>query len=187
MRSISSGLSWFSSGWLALAALVIFAAFMILVLPGQAQKAQETSGGAGSPDTSFFYSPSDLYRMAEAYGEQGRAAYIQARFTFDLIFPLVYGFFLIASIGWVAAQISPEDSHWRFANLVPLAGVLFDYLENLSASLVMLRYPSQTPLFDLLTPVFTLLKWMCIGSSFFLLLTGLLVLAQQKIISRKLI
>jgi hypothetical protein len=164
-----------STGWVALAALLIFLLFTALVLPQQALKAERETGSTASPDTSFFYAPGDLYRIAESYGGQGRQAYVQARFTFDLVWPLVYTFFLVTSIGWVYGKAFAPESRWRRANLAPLLGTLFDYLENLSTSMVMLRYPQQTPVVDLLAPLFTALKWGSLGVSFFLLFAGILV------------
>jgi hypothetical protein len=76
-----------STGWATLISLLVFIAFMILVLPVQADLAQQTSNGAASPDSSFFYSPDDLYAMADTYGETGRAAYVRARWTFDVSWP----------------------------------------------------------------------------------------------------
>jgi hypothetical protein len=169
----SDWLSRVSTGWVALAALIIFLLFTALVLPQQASKAARETGGADSPDMSFYYSPGDLYRMAESYGEQGRQAYIRARFTFDLVWPLVYTLFLVTAISWVFSKAFAPDSHWQRANLVPLVAALFDYLENLSTSLVMARYPAQTAVVDLLAPVFTALKWGVLGASFLLLLGGL--------------
>ena len=172
LMRLSSWLHEVSKGWVAFVGLLIFLLFTALVLPGQSQKAEKISGEAGSPDTSFFYSPADLARMAEAYGEQGREAYLQARFTFDLIFPIVYTFFLATSVSWVFGKSFPASSRWQLANLVPLLGMLCDYLENITASFVMLRYPAPTPLAAALAPVFTLLKWSFIGLSFGLLVTG---------------
>jgi hypothetical protein len=157
-KRISDWLRQVPTGWVALAALVIFMLFTALVLPQQASKAAQETGGAVSPDTSFFYVPDDLYRMAEAYGERGRQAYIRARFTFDLVWPLLYTLFLATAISWVFGRAFALDSRWQRANLAPLWGALFDYLENLSTSLVMLRYPAQTAVVDLLAPVFTALK-----------------------------
>ncbi len=174
LMRLSSWLRRVSKGWVALVGLLIFLLFTALVLPGQSQKAIQISGEAGSPDTSFFYSPADLARMAEAYGEQGRQAYVRARFTFDLVFPIVYAFFLATSVSWVFGKSFPASSRWQLANLVPLLGMLCDYLENISASLVMLRYPNPMPLISALAPVFTLLKWSFIGLSFGLLVIGIL-------------
>jgi hypothetical protein len=51
---ISDWLSRISTGWVALAALLIFLLFTALVLPQQATKAELETGSADSPDTSFF-------------------------------------------------------------------------------------------------------------------------------------
>lgn len=170
---ISDWLRRVSTGWVALSALVLFLLFSALVLPRQSATAEQVAGSAGSPDTSLFYSANELYQMAEAYGEQGRSAYIKARFTFDLIWPLVYTLFLLTAISWLFGKAFPPDSLWQRANLVPVLGVLFDYLENVSTSLVMGRYPDQTAVAAVLAPVFTLLKWVFLGGSFALLIAGI--------------
>jgi hypothetical protein len=176
-KRISDWMRRVSTGWVALSALLIFLLFSALVLPQQATKAEQETGSGDSPDTSVFYSASDLYRMAESYGEQGRQAYVKSRFTFDLVWPLVYTLFLTTSIGWVFGRAFAPDSRWQLANLAPLLGALFDYLENLSTSLVMLRYPDQTAVVDALAPVFTALKWSFLGASFILLVGGIVVAA----------
>jgi hypothetical protein len=174
-KRISDWLRRVSTGWVALAALIIFLLFTALVLPQQALKAEQETGSAESPDTSFFYASGDLYRIAESYGEQGRRAYVRARFTFDLIWPLVYALFLVTAISWAYGKAFVPESRWQLANLAPLLGTLFDYLENLSTSMVMLRYPQQTAVVDLLAPLFTALKWGFLGASFFLLFAGILI------------
>jgi hypothetical protein len=158
-----------SPGWVVLLAVVVFAAFLVVVLPSQADESEEATGGGPSPDQSFFYRPADLYEMAERFGERGRAAYIRARFTFDLIWPIAYLFFLAATISWLCRRAFPGPSIFQRANLLPVAATLFDYLENVGASIVMARFPSTTPVVDLATPLFTMLKWAAIGASFAML------------------
>jgi hypothetical protein len=184
MKSLSARLQTISTSWAALAGLLVFLLFTALVLPDQLQKAEQVYGGVGSPDTSFFYSPADLTKMAEAYGEQGRQAYVHARFTFDLIFPIVYTFFLVTSVGWVFAKGFPASSRWQLANLVPILGMCCDYLENITASIVMLRYPAPAALAAALAPLFTLLKWGFLGLSFGLLFTGILAILWRKLRSK---
>ena len=164
-----------SNGWVALAGIVVFILFTALVLPGQFAREDTEIGEVGSPDLSFYYSADDLYRMAEAYGEQGRAEYIRVRFTFDLIWPLVYTFFLATAISCVYARAFSEGSKWQLANLAPVVGMLFDYLENIATSLVMWRYPTQTPVIDWLAGVFTFVKWVLVSGSFILLLVGAVI------------
>lgn len=171
-RTLSNGLYRVSNGWLALLGLLIFAFFIAVILPAEAERAAATSGGAGSPDSSFFYSAEDLYGFADAYGPEGRAEYIRARFSFDVIWPLAYGFFFVMAISWTFGYAFDAGSRWRWGNLVPVLGVLFDFLENVSASLVMWRYPLRTPVVAELTPVFSLIKWTFVNGSFVVVLFG---------------
>jgi hypothetical protein len=174
---LSNGLRRISTGPVTLIALAVFVLFTALVLPGQSAQAEAFSGGAGSPDTSFFYAPADLYRMAEMYGAAGRAAYIRARFTFDLIWPLIYLAGLTTAVSWLNSRAFAPASRWQLTNLIPLVGCLFDYLENVSAALVIGRYPARTPVVDILAPAFTALKWSFLAVSFILLLAaGVLIL-----------
>ena len=175
MRGFSTLLYKISKGWVALVVLVGFLLFTALVLPAQSARSVTGMEDVGSPDLSFFYTPADLYRMAEAYGPAGRQVYVQARFTFDLAWPAVYTVFLAVAISWVFGKAFPEGSRWRLANLVPFFGALCDYLENLATSFVMLRYPERTPGVDILAPAFTVVKWALVGGSFVVLLAGVVV------------
>ncbi|MDX9956101.1 MAG: hypothetical protein RBT75_18525 [Anaerolineae bacterium] len=172
LSRLSTAIHRLATGWATLATTAIFILFMALVLPGQAAAAQAIAGGVGAPDTSFWYTPADLYRMAAAYGPEGRAAYIHARWTFDVIWPVVYTAFLALALSWVSRRVFAPASRWQWANLVPTAGMVLDYLENSAASLVMARYPALTPGVVHLAPVFTLAKWIFVTGSFVLLLIG---------------
>ena len=69
-------------------------------------------------------------------------------------------------------------------NLAPVLAMVMDYLENITVSTVMYRFPEQTPVVAALAPVFTLLKWILVGTSIALLFFGLVILASRRIISR---
>jgi hypothetical protein len=181
MMRFSHWLQRHSTGRVALAALLIFVAFTALVLPPQSRS---QASEAGTPDLSLFYSKGDLYRWAEMYGEQGRQDYVSARFTFDVAWPFVYTFFLVSAISWLCAKAFAPGSRWQLANLAPVLGMLFDFLENIATSLVMVRFPQPTPLIDALAGVFTLLKWGCIAASFFLLLAALGVALWRRLLRR---
>ncbi len=175
MEKISSWFYQISSGWLTLSAVVIFILFTALVLPGQSSRSQSQAGEIGSPDLSIYYSPRSLYEMAEVYGEQGRTEYIRMRFTFDLIWPLVYTIFLTTTISWLYNRKFSTNNPWKRINLLPVMGMTFDYLENISTSLVMYRYPAPTMVIDWLAGVFTTVKWLLVGVSFLILIVGIIV------------
>lgn len=172
-KNLAEWLHKISTGWLTLAGLIIFLAFTAFVLPGQSAQADQISQGADTPDLSFYYSIDELYQMAETYGDEGRREYIKARFTFDLLWPIVYTLFLATSLSWLFRRVFPTQSGWQLANLAPVLGMIFDYLENISTSLVMFRYPARTFVIDFLAPIFTSIKWIFVGGSFVLLLIGL--------------
>lgn len=173
-----------TTGWLALAALLLFVAFTALVLPRQAAQAEQYSGDAGSPDSSFFYTAEDIYRWAETYGAQGRRAYVQARLTFDVVWPLVYTLFLVTALSWLMRRAFPQHSMWSRANLTPVLGMIFDFLENGAAALVMARYPQTTPLVASLAGFLTALKWLFVYAGFALLVVGVLVLGWRRVQER---
>ena len=176
LKKLSAWLYSVSTGRLALISTVIMLLFLILVMPGQTAKSAVYSAGVGTPDTTVFYSASDLRQMAETYGEQGRQAYIQARFTFDLAFPLVYTFFLAVCTSWMLGRLLPLSSRWYLLNLLPLAAMLLDFLENICAALVMAAYPASRPLAAHFAVIFTPLKWLLVSAAF-LLLIGISLLA----------
>ena len=175
LKKLSNWVQRSSNGRVTLSTFVLFILFTAFVLPGQASRVKIDTGIDRSPDMSFIYSAKDLYQIAQAYGEQGRAAYIKARFTFDLIWPLVYMVFLTTALSWIYHQAFKPGSFWQLANLVPIFGMLFDYLENIATSIVMARYPTPTIAVDQLAPILTLLKWILVGGSFVLLIIGWVV------------
>lgn len=170
-----------------LIALVLFVIYIVLVLPAEASRSDQIIGEAPSPDTSLYYSAAELYQIAEEYGQEGRIYYANSRITFDILWPLVYTFFLIISISWLLNNTIREASNLRWLNLAPLTGILFDYLENISTMLVMLRYPGPTDILASLAGIFTSLKWVLLGGSFLILvLAGFLwVGVKTKIIKLK--
>lgn len=172
LRELSDRIHRLSTGRVAAAALLLFVLFTALVLPGQASSSAEATGEVGSPDLSFYYSADELYQMAERYGEDGREEYIRTRFSFDLVWPLVYGSFLCIAISWTFRKVFLRESVLQRANLVPVLAVGLDYMENLSTSLVMARYPSSTTVIDWLASLFTMAKWILVAGSFALLLAG---------------
>lgn len=180
MKKLSLLLYRVSKGWVAIIGLIIFAFFIAAVLPAQAEKAAETANGADSPDASFFYSAQQLYHAAEMYGEVGRAAYIRARWTFDVVWPLAYTFFLVTAISWFVSRLTTAESWWRLLNLFPITGMIFDFLENMATTIVMSRFPLTSAIAVNIAPFFTLVKWFFVNGSFVVLLVAILVLIFRK-------
>ncbi len=170
-----------SRTWVMLLSLALMILMMVIVLPAQAEIADASTGGADSPDTTFFYRPAQLSEWAAAYGEGGRQAYIRARWTFDLLFPLVYASFLAAGISWFASRIPNLPDPFKTANLLPIGGGLLDYLENSSTSLLMALYPTQIPGLAAAAAAISAIKWFLVWLSFLAYFVLMFVFIYNKI------
>jgi hypothetical protein len=184
IERISNWIVNISKGWLVMVGLLIMLLFVIFVLPEQASRSVEISGTSSSPDTSFFYTASDLYQSAEDFGKPGRQAYIRSRWTFDLIFPMVYVLFLTTGISWLFKAINTHDKRWGLTNLLPLLGGLFDYLENVATSTVMAIYPERINILMQTASAFSMLKWIMISLSFLAYLILILWAVKSRLFNR---
>ncbi len=151
-------------------------------MPNQSAKSI-AAGIEQSPDTSIFYTSKTLYKLAEDYGQEGRDFYIHQRFTFDLLFPLVYGLFLISTIGFLSYRI--KDHKFKYLIYLPIISVIFDYLENISTSITMYRYPSLTPIISHIAGFFTIFKWGFLSLSFIALVYILLYIFKKHKLTKK--
>jgi hypothetical protein len=156
----------------ALASLVVFVTFLATVSTAQAERTDEYAADVDLPDTSAWYTPSDVYAAAEAIGQAGRDSYVEARYTFDVVWPLVYTVFFVVLLSWAFHRATDPGTRRRLVNLFPLVPLVLDYLENLTASIVMTRYPDETPVVAHLMPVFSLLKWATLSACFALVVVG---------------
>lgn len=159
--------------WVAVLGLLLFVGFLALVLPAQAAAGEFYTSLRPAPDTERWYAAEDLYAAAEAWGETGRAAYVRARVTFDVVWPLAYGLFLVTGLTWAWSTATRPGSRWRRIALLPVLVVALDYAENVCTASVVARYPTRTPVLAELAPVFTAAKWLSLSACFLLLAVGL--------------
>lgn len=181
IQRLSFRLSHLANGGVALAGLLIFAAFVGIVLPPQDEKMAGYAGAAAVPDLSFHYSAAELHDMAEAYGPEGRQFYVKTRFTFDALWPLIYAVFLVAALGWTGRLLHDGTaSRLRLANIAPITAAVCDYGENLSVAWVVSGYPAKSPLAGVAT-AFTMAKWVFLVGSFVALAAMIAVLIWERL------
>jgi hypothetical protein len=181
MKKLSQFLYRFSSGWVVLAALAVLLVFCVLTMPAETALTDIFSHGLGSPDTLFYYNSQQLVHMAEVYGESGRAAFLNQRWTFDLAFPLIYTFFFLTSISFLFSTSAKDFSRLPLVNLIPLMAFLFDLAENSATSAVMAEYPRLTPWIQMLATLFTPLKWIFVAICAILLLAGVILFTAKRL------
>lgn len=184
MRGFNTFLEKISSGPLVIVSLLVFILFLAVILPAQKAKTEAYAGDAGSVDRSFFPQPAEVYKMAEAYGEEGRAAYIKARYTFDVIWPLAYTFFMVAVITFAMKKIFGTGSRWIHLNLLPVGGMLFDLVENTFAIVVMASHPERMDVVVYVMATATAIKWSLIYIGFTVLFCAIVALPIVLIVRR---
>jgi len=149
-----------ASPWLFAASIAVFAVFMAFVLPGQAAEADAASAGVPSFDTSLFYTPAQALDRAAAHTPEARFAYIAARWSFDLAFPLVYGLFALAGWAFGLARLGPRMAARPGLALVALLGAAFDFAENIAATVIMASVPARPLGWGIAASIATPVKWL---------------------------
>ena len=69
----------------------------------------------------FIYSKQTLLKIAEAYGEDGRAVFIKTHWSFDLAFPIIYTIFFLLVTSYLIKKTGRTNSAYSILNLAPLA------------------------------------------------------------------
>lgn len=158
------------NGRMASLAALVFLGFVLWVLPTVAQQGVE-QGLTQSIDTSMGLSAEALWAIAESYGSTLRQAYIIQRWTFDVVWPAVYGGFLMISALYLCKVLRLKGQVLMVMAIIPLA-VLADFMENSLVSLVFALYPQQIPGLTELAVLMIPIKWGLVSSSM-LLVAGL--------------
>jgi hypothetical protein len=138
---------------------------------GSIGKGREYTPEDAAFDTAFFTPPADVYGKAELYSADGRRSYIRARWTFDLVFPLSYGFFCLTALAFICRVLF--GGRFRWVLIAPLAGVLFDLAENSFVTAVLLTTDTPSTVLAWGVSLSTLLKWVFVNLSFIAALIGL--------------
>ena len=140
----------------------VFVFFLVVVLPAVSYAANQM-GLSPSIDTNFSFDPTAIYSILNGYGESGRAFYLFQRWTFDAVWPMVYGFPIFFTLRLWLGKVNS----W-FVKLfiyLPLIAMLLDYLENIIFSVIILLYPSEWMILAYLGVLTSLLKWIALGVS----------------------
>ena len=183
-------------------ALVLFTGFLIFGYPVMGSLMREHTPAGAEFDTVFAYSPAEAVRKAAMYDDAGRAAMIAMHWTYDLAFPAVYGFLLAALWAFGLRHLAgPERDATRRPRYgflaVPIAGSLFDLLENASVSVLLAasgsgNVPGASGLSAVLASCLasgtTVLKGVFVSAAFaggiVLPAAGILVLLKRNVASR---
>lgn len=140
----------------------VFVFFLVVILPAVSFQANQM-GLSPSIDTNFSFDPLNIYPILIGYGATGREFYLLQRWTFDAIWPLVYGVPIFLTLkGW---QPRFQFSIYAWIIYLPILAVTFDYLENINYSLMVILFPNEYLLLAYLGVSLSFIKWISLGTS----------------------
>jgi len=124
----------------------------------------EAAPGQTIPDLLGLVSAEALLAALDGLGPVGRQAYVKVAIV-DLVYPLFYGSFMALSMGWGWRDRVATSALYRTLLLLPLFGVLADYVENLSVLTLILSPPASPTTLAWVGAVGHALKWALVLSS----------------------
>ncbi|HXF85393.1 MAG TPA: hypothetical protein VNK49_08390 [Anaerolineales bacterium] len=173
LLKLSTSLRKYANGWLVLAFFAGLVLFHAIIFPAQQANLRNISGGTNPIDLLFFYTPEEVYAMVASYGEEGRAAYRAFELTGDIVYPILYTLFFTLFITWLFQRGFQAESPMQRLNITPLGAWLFDLLENFGIAGMLSVYPSTPAALAWASAVFTLFKWLFVGTSILLSFIGI--------------
>jgi len=151
---------------LAAFAGLLVTAFLVNGRPFGVAQLMAITGGVGILDMEVLYTPDQAYAFLTAMGDAGRAFELTHIIPIDLFVPFFYALFLSTLITWLLHTWLPVESGWHRLNVVPVAGAVFDYLENLGIIAMLLAWPARLPEIAQFTMASTLLKFSFSAAAF---------------------
>ena len=152
-------------------------------MPFGLSKIKPYAGNASILDVETYYTAAQAYQRLDLFGEQGRAAYLRILMG-DLVYPALLGLFLSVAITLVLRQVLPAHHRWHKLNLLPIANLALDYLENMLLITLLTSFPSHLDAVAMLAGWVTFAKHLFGMLSFLALGASLVVWLYQRMIAR---
>ena len=167
---------------LVLLLMLTFSVFSAYLLPSYQDKMNQIAGKeAVVLDTRINYSLADVNVVFTDMGVIGRDFYKSTIIPVDMVYPIIYGLFLIILLLFLLKKITVIDSKLMFLSLVPIFAVLFDYWENINILNLLATYPNLNPQDVVHGELITRLKWSFASISILLVLALSIIVASKKI------
>jgi hypothetical protein len=162
-RRVADRLAALSSGWTILLAVMLYALYLAVIMPGQSAESRTYAGDWGGPDRHFFYTPDELYAQVATWGDAGRWQYIDFRLGLDIGFALTYSAFLVTVTGVAIRAAWPGKPRRRLLLLAPLVPMACDLLENALGIALVALFPRRLDGLAWLAAGVTGLKWVSLA------------------------
>lgn len=154
--------------------VVLFLLFVVIMLPTMAIWLKQLTGNFDTPDTIITFTINDYYVMKQNFGLLGSKIYVLQRFTFDLLWPIIYVCFIWVLNGRFTKYFKINDVIF----FIPVIAFVLDLLENIIASIFFLQGVHEVFLYVLM--VATTLKWVLLFIVTVVLSVELIMIVNKK-------
>jgi len=133
-------------------------AFMV-ILPQMSFIVEQASQLTITPDSDLFYNFDRLMYIRRLYNKAGIEAYVMTRFTYDLLWPIIYTFFTVSTLGYFG-QYMERTKVLSLVYALPIGAVVFDVFENSFCSIFFMEMGPH--FLGYLAVLFSGLKWLMV-------------------------
>lgn len=158
MKKLSNFFYVRTNGYLALGFLALQFLFSGLILP-HFQKQFDPQLNRGLMDLDFGFSSEKGYSIIESYGEQGRKVYFFVESFIDVLYPIVYTAAFVLMISFLFKKNSWNIGKIALLNILPLAGMVFDMLENFGIVQMLRAFPEKVDFWANFASNAGIVKW----------------------------
>jgi hypothetical protein len=159
----------------ALLATAIFASYLIFVLTAQGKAFEVANSAVRSLGTSLGFGQAEILAFLSERSDQMISAYINFNLVWDNLFGLIYG---VMYVIWVSLVFKPYSQRFGVLNLLPLAQVVFDWLENAALASLSNQYLEDGTIsssISLIASTASTIKWVLSLLVYGVILVGILM------------
>lgn len=164
--------------------LILMTSFNLFVFPFYTNQIVPDAGPS-ILDVRFGFSADDAYETLNAFGEEGRRKYLQMIAVADIVYPLIYGLFLIFLASFFLKRIMKASNEFRIVNLLAVDAVFFDFLENMSIMYMIHQFPVRVEFVAGMASVFNVLKYVMVLLAVILVMISMIIYLNRAIKFRK--
>lgn len=139
------------------------------------------SGGTSVLDLNLGNSVEHIHYTIIALGNDGRMYYLKYFLVIDGVYAMVYATFYFCSNLFLLHKNEIRKKKVYIFSVFPVAGMLFDWLENLSLCFLLVNWTTESAVWCMLFRVSNIMKFLFVYLSLLLVVLGILYYSLRKV------
>jgi len=154
---------------------------MMAIMRYTALQVKEISGGISVLDLNLGYSVEHIQQTLIELGYDGRMYYLKHFLVIDGIYAMVYANFYFWSILFLLHKNEIRKKRIYIFSVFPIVGMLFDWVENLSLSFLLVNWTTESVAWCMLFRISNIIKFLFVYLSLLLAVLGFLYFSLRKV------